>query len=88
MMCQRSFHEIPLQMFVQSMYQLARQVKENTGHCRDFLFEHDNQLNDAFLGAEQTATQLQSQLEQIMRDLDISEQRVRPQQTTFTYYDE
>lgn len=87
-MCQKSYHEAPLQMFVQSMCQLIKQVKENAGHCKGFLSEHDNQLNAAFLNAEQTAAQLQSQLEQIMRDLDISEEKGRPQQTMITYYDQ
>lgn len=86
-MCQKSLHEAPLRILVQSMCQLINQVKENTGHCKGFLSEHDNQLNAAFLGAEQTAGQLQSQLEQIMRVLDISEGKGRPQHTMITYFD-
>lgn len=86
-MCQKSLHEAPLQMFVQSMCQLIKQVKENAGHCKGFLSEHDIQLQAAFINTEQTAAQLQSQLEQIMRDLDISEGMRRPQQTMITYFD-
>lgn len=88
MMCQNSYHNIPLQLYVQSMSQLIAQVKENTGHCKGFLSEHEIQLNAAFLGVEQTAAQLQSQFEQIMTHIEISNEKMRSQQTIFTYYDE
>lgn len=88
MMCQNSFHKIPLQLYVQSISQLIAQVKENTGHCKGFLSEYEIQLNAAFLSAEQTAAQLQSQFEQIMTHMEISNEKMRSHQTIFTYYDD
>jgi methylase of polypeptide subunit release factors len=85
-MCQISHHEVPLRMFVHSLSQSIRQVKENAGCCRQFLSGQDHELNAAFLSAEQTAALLQSQLEQIVRDLEIREGKP-PQQTIITYFD-
>lgn len=86
-MCQKSLYVVPMQLFVHSINQSIKQVKENTRLCRDFLSDQDNQLYMDFLSAEQAAAQLQSQLEQIIRDLDNSEGSRRSLQTMITYFD-
>jgi hypothetical protein len=85
-MCQNSVYEAPLQLFVHTICQLIEQVKQNAEYCRDVIPESDNQLKTAFLSAEETAALLQSQLEQIVRDLG-SKEIGRTPQTTITYYE-
>lgn len=86
-MCQRSTREVPLQMIVNSMCELIRQVKENTCRSMDYLSEHDSQLKTGFINAKQTAEQLQNQLEEILRDLELAEGKGKSQQTMITFFE-
>ncbi|WCF05845.1 hypothetical protein NDS46_15750 [Paenibacillus thiaminolyticus] len=86
-MCQKTFHQVPLRILVQSMCQLMHHVQENTGHCKEALSEQDSRLNAALREAEHTAGQLCDQLEQLMRELESREGEGQSRQTMITYFD-
>lgn len=88
-MCQKSTREVPLQLIVDSMLKLTGQVKENSVRSRGFLSEADSGINVALINVEQSAAQLEHQLEALLQILEEGNQQEKPSssQTTITFFE-